>query len=171
MLSRRTDAVRLCVRRTPASAFLTLLPQLGWSGDVGRLRSACDGYFEILPDPTVHVDIGERVGPRLGFDLPLARSYLAGQPRDEPRWTDLFSLLAADQLATVEKRDALLAWPGGARLTRQEDLMSRSRKHAEAYLIRGLSHVKLVCDETGIRSAKGYFACQHLEDFDLPSGP
>ncbi len=171
MLSRGADAIRLCARRAPVSAVLAQLRAIGWTGGREDPEEVFGRYFELVSDPTVHVDLGTRLGPTLGFDLALARSFLHGQPRDEPRWHDMFARLVSEGLATSAKRDALLAWPGGARLARHESTGAAATPPTrDAYLIRGLNHVKVVCDGHGGRSAKGYFAYQHLESPDAPAG-
>jgi hypothetical protein len=169
MLSRGADAIRLCVRRAPVSAVLAQLRTIGWTGGHDDPEKVFARYFELMNDPTIHADIGTHLGPKLGFDLALARSFLHGQPRDEPRWHEMFEGLVSEGLATSAKRDALLAWPGGARLARQESIDAAAPPTRDAYLIRGLNHVKVVCDGNGGRSAKGYFAYQHLESADVPA--
>jgi hypothetical protein len=171
MLSRGTHAFRICVRRTPVSRFLARAREIGWPGDPDVPRRVFGRCFQLMPDPTIHLDVGDCVGPKLGFDLALASSFLSGQPRDDSRWHELFAWLVSEGLSTPGKRDAFLAWPGGARLSRYGDDVNTSPTTNSAYLIRGLNHVKVVCDTEGALSAKGYFAYQHLEALAALTSP
>lgn len=150
MISRKVDAVRLCLFKIKPSQIFDYLSTIGRSSAAEKLEEAIADYSSVVDYLCLHIDIGrEGIYPRLGLELlyddldPWKR-----QPDREPRWYQLLERLVEGGICTPSKRDALLAWPGFSR--------SESATH-RGVLLRGLQHIKLVWTPDGKLEAKAYF--------------
>lgn len=95
-----------------------------------RLYGGCDRYH-------LSFDVGEQgISSRIGVEYAYARL-----PDHEPRWAELFDRLVEAGLCTLEKRDAVLDWPGQDTIW---TAASRWPEGAGGYCVRGLSHLKVV---------------------------
>ncbi|HEY9666226.1 MAG TPA: prenyltransferase/squalene oxidase repeat-containing protein, partial [Coleofasciculaceae cyanobacterium] len=150
MLSRKVDAVRLCLFKIKPGQILDYLSTIGWSGAGRQLEKAIADFSSLVDYLCLHIDIGrESIYPRVGLELlyddlqPWRR-----QPHREPRWYQLFDRLVERGICTPSKRDALLAWPGFSRF---------ESAATQGVLLRGLQHIKLVCTPDAHLEAKAYF--------------
>lgn len=154
MLSRPTDALRLCIRDLRREAIPPLLAQIDWPGEPAVL----DDMLGLAGDAErlyANVDVGETVQPGIGLDLRLQRGNRAG-------WDALLHGLERRGLCSRSERAALMAWPA------IETLDGRSRPdltHLEAWrgrplrrLIRTINHFKLSGEKGEIRAKAYLFA-------------
>lgn len=157
MLTRKVDAVRLCLFKIKPDQILDYLSTIGCS-DVGQqLEKAIAEFSGLVDYLCLHIDIGcESIYPRVGLELlyndlqPWKR-----QPHGEPRWYPLFDRLVELGLCTPSKRDALLGWPG---FSQCKSVIN------EGVLLRGLQHIKLVWTPDAELEAKAYFGAGFISE-------
>jgi hypothetical protein len=168
MLSRRVEAVRLCISNVPPPQVTAYLAATGWEGprdEVDALLATLSGFVDYL---TLDLDVGATVQPKIGLEC-----YFTGfrQPETEPRWRIFLEELVARGLCLPTKRDALLAYSGeSSEQTDPErwpaDLLRVSRflgQRTTSALFRALHHVKISyqpgrTDASPALEAKAYLA-------------
>lgn len=111
------------------------------------------------------LDIAEEVLPRVGIECGWRRL-----PHREPGWRRTLDRLVAAGLATADKRDALLAWPGYDTLWSVPSLWPAAALAGGGYLVRSLSHLKLVSTPGREPEAKAYLLFQHLVQAERTAG-
>ena len=150
MLSRGEGAVRLEVFGVPSAAVVETVQRAGASRTAARAAAAAGVMgavdrshlsFDLLPDG---------VSSRVGLEGSFRRL-----PRREPRWGALFDRLQAAGLCSPEERRAVFAWQGYDRVD--------GPAGQPGFLVRSLSHVKLVCQPDRPLEAKVYLLLEHLE--------
>ena len=162
MLSRQSNGIRVRARGLVAGEVRAYLSSIG-STDANSVSETVAGPFAQFVDATVLlVDVGETVEPGIGLEC-----FLNLQPHREPRWQSLLSYLVDRGLCTVEKHDALLAWPGltqanGAsswpvNVTWGDRLLGG---RALSVFWRKINHIKLLFERDSL-SAKAYLAFGH----------
>ena len=143
MFSRQTDRVRFVFHGVDHS-ILSLLTELGFEdlAEVKRIIADLQGMDNHL---TVDIDAGDTIGPKIGLEC-----QFSGNVRmDQPRWERALDYLVTVGLCTVEKRDALLKWPGGS-----EEKLDHLLLPAKA--IRKINHYKIVWQRDAPLQAKAY---------------
>jgi hypothetical protein len=103
------------------------------------------------------LDLADDILPRIGVECGWRRL-----PHRDPRWRRFLDRLVAAGLVTFEKRDAVLAWPGYDTLWSAPSSWPRAVLGRGGYLVRSLSHFKLVSLPEGEPEAKAYLLFQHL---------
>jgi hypothetical protein len=165
MLSRDTDALRLCTQMREIDLVVPFLRRAGWPVRAGELEQLiAEMLHSIGPRVMVAIDVGASVHPKVGLEL-----HLAKQPADQPRWAALFDALVARELCIPAKRDALLAWPGtsvpiGGAVAWPECLIVESLCQPPdrfSTFVRRLYHVKLVYQPEKPLEAKAYLYFLH----------
>ena len=101
----------------------------------------------------------EGVLPRIGLEGSFPRL-----PRREPRWAELFGRLTERGLCSPEKKDAVLAWPGFETFWSAPAAWPVEAVGARGFCVRGLSHVKLVCQPGREAEAKVYLSFGYSAD-------
>jgi hypothetical protein len=136
MLGRQQRALRIGIERiTPQASILEYLARVGWDGPIGALRT----FLSSLPaplqrsTPVVALDVGERIGQRVGLEFLLCHD----QAVREGRAREMLDHLVDLGLCSAEKRTAVLAWPEPSWCERFLG------QPAEPGLHRIISHVKL----------------------------
>ena len=166
MLSRGAGAVRLCIRLRSVERIVEYLAGVGWPGDEAALREVLNSLSRSVDRVLLDIDVGETVGAKVGLECYFNENR---QPRREPRWGEFLDSLVRQDLCTLDKREALLAypgyvdeyaedmtWPGALRRTSQL-LGGRSL----STFVRSLHHVKIVHQPRGPLEAKAYLAGNH----------
>ncbi|MGQ0703487.1 MAG: hypothetical protein ACT4PM_10190 [Gemmatimonadales bacterium] len=164
MLGRTAGGFRIHVSGLRLDRMERFLEQVGWPGDGSSIRRLAGELFEIVDSIIVCLDIGERIGPLIGFEC------VFSLPREtDPRVGRLLDYLISQHLCSPAKRDALLRWPG--RISPPETalpwpdhlLILGLQQPAQrlGFLERRWSHIKLTCDPGGPRLAKAYFGFHH----------
>ena len=151
-----------------------VLDEIGWPGlraDVGR---NFDALVDVSDRVVVAIDVGYDVMPGIGFEI-----FLDEPVRREPRWSLLFDHLEQEGLCRSEQREQLLNACGVSYPTdSQQDWPAawivaalRAPPSVVPCFERRISHLKLNIDADGHRTAKAYFAAQHLWQRLAPPGP
>lgn len=99
------DVVRL-IAATPWELVPGLLKRLDWPEPADGVRHFLERYCQDTLINSIQLDIGHRLGPRIGLEL-----YFPTSPLSDPRWQRLFDLLVADGACTAARRDDVCAWP------------------------------------------------------------
>ena len=166
MLARGADGVRLVSGAPSAQELLESLHACGWSGDPAAARDLAATAFSLADTVSVHLDVGEAVGPVLGLEVMFEARR---EPDREPRWAALLDALVADGLCTPEKRAGLLAYAGyetsaASGLPFPPSLAAAAAERAPGEVsmwVRKLFHVKLVSGPDRALEAKGYLSVTH----------
>jgi hypothetical protein len=166
MLSRGAGAVRLCIRLRSVERIVEYLARVGWPGDEAELRGVLDPLARSVDRVLLDIDVGESVGAKIGLEC-----YFDGnrQPGREPRWGTFLNSLVLQGLCKVDKREALLAYPGyvdqnlegmpwPAALRRASQLLGG---RSLSTFVRSLHHVKIVYRPGDLPEAKAYLAGNH----------
>lgn len=103
-------------------------------------------------------DLGSEVLPRLGLEGSFADS--GALPRGS-KWRALLERLVDAGLCTAEKRDAVLAWVGYDSSSSVPGLWPEAFRGMGGFMIRSLSHVKIVCHPEKPPEAKVYLLFGH----------
>ncbi|MBF0516338.1 MAG: hypothetical protein HQK97_04340 [Nitrospirae bacterium] len=91
------------------------------------------------------IDVSDTVLPKIGMECLV----LNDNGDNKSVWERLLGYLVARSLCIPQKMDALLSWPGHASALLASDLWP-------SYIIRRISHIKIVCQNKGPLEAKGY---------------
>lgn len=143
MLARRTEAVRLCVRRLPAELFCGYLRDVGWSGDPAQLVPCVGELCAHAARLCLDFDVtNDGIAPRLGIECSAAEL-----PEDGPCWEGLLGFAGRLGLCSARKAEALLQWPG----------VEAGQDAADEPLVRAIAHVKFRYDAGRLDEAKAYF--------------
>lgn len=161
-LGRPLQAVRVPPYNIAPDMLKSFLDAIGYSGDSQAVEDLVVRYAPYSDQLEIDLDVGEHVFPRIGLHL-----YLNKQPAMEPRWQALFDQLVSEGLCSLAKRDALLTLSGSTLLLHDKDapdyLLIKHLLTApdlQCWLLRGLSHVKLVYHPAQPLSTKVYFGYQ-----------
>jgi len=157
MLARETKLLRLFMRNVPKDRLGDCLVTLGWPGSVEKLEDCLSGLLELADCVGLDIDVGESISPKVGIELGFGRRILPAQGKEHEKWVRLFDALVSAHLCLVAKRDALVGWPGGARLTTNYDLQWKGFRLSDYPIYRALSHIKIVIEPGQPLSAKAYF--------------
>jgi hypothetical protein len=95
----------------------------------------------------------EGVLPRIGIEVSFPRL-----PHREPRWAELFERLTEGGLCSPEKKKAVFAWPGFETFWTAPAAWPVETVGARGFCVRGLSHVKVVCQPDRAPEAKAYLS-------------
>lgn len=165
MLGRPTPALRVHISPLPLDRLRTYLAAIGWTGDAPQLH--CLAELLLLHGDLVVLclDVVDDLLPRAGLEC-----FFTQKQGVDPRWAPLLDRLVALGLATAEKADALLGWPGTttppeAMTGWPDDLIVASLRqpdHIFGIIERRLSHVKLTWAADAPLSAKAYFGFGHV---------
>lgn len=107
--------------------------------------------FEGVERLHLSFDLGPRILPRVGIEGSFLR-----RPEREPRWGRLLDRLVEAGLAEANRRDALLAWPGSDSFWTAAQGWPLAEAGIGTRLVRGVSHVKVVCGPGIEPQAKAY---------------
>jgi hypothetical protein len=153
LLARGSRAVRLCLSDFPSTEIESFLERVACPGAADGRFARLRAFEDVLPRVTLDVDVLEDggVGPSIGVEYDFFAE--APRPAHEPRYAALLERAVAAGACGLQKRDAVLAWPGVA--PHRFDSAWRLR----TLLHRRLSHIKLACAPGRPLEAKAYLAC------------
>ncbi|MEO7275963.1 MAG: hypothetical protein ABIX28_21290 [Vicinamibacterales bacterium] len=157
-LTRSLTTFRVCAPGLPLSEIRPVVRELGWLGPADAYAARWRDLSSFTDRVSLHLDVGERVGPRLGVEVGFAEASAAFDPHD-PDDTRFCDYLVNTGLCLPEKRDALFNWVGGFRLRSPADADSSD------LFLRTISHIKLVYQPYRAPQAKAYLAVGYV-----PSG-
>ncbi len=156
MLARQVEDVRVCVYPLCWEEIAPYLERIGWPGPRDDVVEVLAPFCQRAVRLGLAVDVGESVGSKIGLECYLDER---PHPRPDPRWPAFLEQLVAEGLCTVDKRDALLGWPGGQRT---------SRFLWPSIFLRRLNHLKLVYEPGRPLEAKAYWGViQHWLGTDV----
>lgn len=149
MLSRRTDALRFCIKDLPWGHHLSYLRAVGWPGDQARVAACLQDIDGLVDRAHLDIDIGSQILPTVGLECSFAGHR---QPAEEERWHIFFDRLVSSGCCTLELRDFFLGWPGRFRTFERlgEDYL------VESFFNQLLGHIKLGIAPGKPLEAKGY---------------
>ncbi len=134
MLAREQRGCRLTLTRMPISELTAFLDKVAWPHALEPVVGLCDLLLDHDQHVVLHLDVGESIGPRLGFEVHL----------DTPSaWRRLLQHLAPLGLSTPEQIEAALAWPGRLTPALIGDAWPPLLDPRSGYLMRAINHVKL----------------------------
>ena len=159
MLSRKSPAIRLCLRNIEPDEIVATLVDIGWNGDNGNLSNLIKTLMTISKRIDVDIDVGETIGNKIGLEC-----YFGEDQKTLSLLTNFTDWLVEKQLTSQEKAQGLLSfhclvhqdsapqkWP--AHLLHQ----AASSKTAN-YLRYWVHHIKVVHQKEAPLSAKAYLA-------------
>jgi hypothetical protein len=166
MLSRRTDALRVCIQDLAPNQIIPYLLQVGWPRPVDELEHLMAGLISFSDHIImVDIDVSARVHPKVGLEFSVEH-----KPENKPRWAAFLDDLVERELCTSEKKDALLAWPGVAEPPKSSApwpmplIIESLSQPPDCFSVftRLLSHVKIVYQPQQPFEAKGYLSFEHI---------
>lgn len=152
LLARGIDAIRMEVYGLEPGAIPEFLERIS-PLSVPKVSEILPLFQEV---ERIHLssDIApEGVLPRIGIEGSFPRL-----PHREPRWAELFGRLTERGLCSPEKREAILAWPGHETFWTAPAAWPVEAVGAQGFCVRGLSHVKVVCQPDRPPEAKAYLS-------------
>lgn len=149
MLSRATDAVRVCLSGFDLHEIYSYLQTVGWLGDFTTVAKMLDTYTPNTSKFLLDLDVGRSLEPTVGLEI------FFHQTAD---WAEALTRLSTTGLCTPQTVDRLLAWPGTTPLPtgKLRQFLSTAMRQDVRYLIRRLNHLKLSLDAKGKLTAKAY---------------
>jgi hypothetical protein len=157
-LTRSLTTFRVCAPGLPLNEIRPVVRELGWLGPADAYAARWRDLSRFTDRVSLHLDVGERVGPRLGVEVGFAEASAAFNAHD-PDDTRFCDYLVDTGMCLPEKRDALFDWVGGFRMS------GRAGGHSSDLFLRTISHVKLVYQPCRAPEAKAYLAVGYV-----PSG-
>jgi hypothetical protein len=145
-LARPTDRFRICAPGIPLVEVQRIVNALQWEGPADAFESYWSELLQFGNKGCLHLDIGKVVSPKLGIEVSL-------DDRDDTESTRFFDYLVQKKLCLPEKRNAILFWVGGFRLSRNG---AASCGEETPIFLRRVSHVKLVYEPGKAPMAKAY---------------
>jgi len=160
LLARQDKGLRLLIRGLTPEAIIGFLKTIEWPGDLGPVYGMVQCWSKVTDLIFLSIDVGSRVGPRLGLELKYHKHFV----EFDPRWERLLSAFVASGLCAPKQKDALLHWSGITRESSSvcwpEHLKGASEwfgNEFEPVIVRAINHAKIVIDEGAIATAKVYY--------------
>ena len=154
-LTRSLTTFRVCAPALPLAEIRPVVRELGWMGPADAYAGRWRDLSSFTDRVSLHLDVGERVGPRLGVEVGFAEPSAAFNA-DDPDDTRFCDYLVDAGLCLPDKRDALFDWVGGFRVG------GRSAFDRSDLFLRTISHVKLVYQPCRAPQAKAYLAVGYV---------
>jgi len=110
MVARGHDGVRLCFHLPFESDITAYLRAIEWPGDLGKVSVALGRLAWSAGSVSLAIDVGERVEPRIGFELNLHP--LGARTKLTKRWKQFLDTVLDEGLCLPEKYEPLFRWPG-----------------------------------------------------------
>lgn len=171
MLGRDRDGIRLTVGGIDPPGLPSYLDEIGWPGCPEGFAALVDTAH--CADPVLVLDVGARIGPRVGLEC-CFRGAVASAG-----WRALLDRLVTQGACTPACRDGVLAWPGVVRrggcgvpwppgLSDAASLLGQRGEYALARLI---THVKVSHSPEHGLDAKAYLGIRPRWDTSIPAAP
>jgi hypothetical protein len=146
MLSRATEALRICVRDMLPDEALPFLKKLGWRENASLLKTLIKNYIIDAERFVLNFDIARSIQKKIGLEI------------ISPEWETILDKLIENGLSSSEEKMALLNW------SKCESVDPNEKSHQKILegmiepigcLIRRINHFKVVCDDSAVK-AKAY---------------
>jgi hypothetical protein len=165
MSSRQPLVVRLCLGCPEWQVIRQYILATGASFDLRRGEGVMARLANLADYFILHLDLDETLHPKIGLDLLLNQA----NPRLERRWGKLFDALRVMQLCTPAKQEALLRiygyTPMSANLSQWPPALRprfiESNFTEVSFLVRTVSHLKVVIEQRQDVWAKAYVSVSH----------
>ncbi len=173
MLSREQHGLKICLLDTPPRELPEFLKQIGWAGNVEKLRAAISRLLDKANIKIVQVNVAESVGPKIGLECSFR---WFAEPDSTLHLRPFLDDLVSAGHCLPEKRDAILAWLGYAPYMHELKAVgvigsSFSEAAATTDLVRTLNHIKVSYQDGRLTDAKAYlFVWSPKELMFLDSG-
>ena len=158
MLSRKVEAIRLCIRGLNSEGILEFLKGMDWSGSFEELKEILDTCLSFSDNIVLAVDLGERLFPKVGIEVNFGDRKV---PQGKPEWSHFLKYLIKQKLCNPEKGKGLLAYPGyqiqGVDFW-PKNLLDASLFWGNSVFIRKLDHFKFVYQKDFPLEIKAYLA-------------
>ncbi|NEO33060.1 MAG: hypothetical protein F6K36_22080 [Symploca sp. SIO3C6] len=145
MLSRNLNVIRFCLTGIQYQDIHSYLHGIGWTGSLTKVDELVSTVFEYTNTVVLHIDVGQKILPKLGFECYFPKEY------KNSSLLDFVSFLVKHNLCSPAKRDSLLSWQGRFHGHLYESLLPY-------IFIKELSHIKLVYQSNSHLEAKGYLS-------------
>ena len=158
MFPRGTSQLRLCLDGAPFEDWLDYLDRLEWPGNRKALTEHLGPLTRMADRIGLDIDIGERIGPKIGFEFFIDESLAAAKTR----WADFMNYLVHAGLSRRDKSEAALSWPGHMKESDHPDLWpaplkaTNTNAQGRGVFLRRLSHAKMVYVPDQALEAKAY---------------
>jgi len=159
-LARPADTLRICAPGIPLLEIKPALNKLRWQGPTDAYETRWCDLLQFRDKGSLHLDVGKGVSAKLGIEVPFDDDS-AYMNKNDPESTRFFDYLVEKNLCLPEKRDAVLSWVGGFRLS--SDSPASSTK-VEPIFLRRVSHVKMVYEPDQAPMAKVYLSIGRVPD-------
>ncbi|MDY7228269.1 hypothetical protein [Hyalangium rubrum] len=164
MLSRPTDAVRLCIKRLTAEQIATYLSHIGWPGSVAVLQRQLESIAPLVDGMGLDLDIGQSVLPKIGIECSIRDG---SDGRDKVK--AFLERLSTEGYCTPGKGTAILEWLGlCTERTDRERWPAHLIKASEGLgpevlssFARTLNHIKINYESDQEIAAKAYLGVRH----------
>ena len=165
MFPRGTSELRVCLQGASLPQWLAYLERIGWPGNPAEVEAALGQLPGMADRISLDIDVGEAVGPKVGFEFSITEPIGPGRPR----WERLLAHLVEQGLGLPEKQEAALAWVGYTLQKDQPDAWPEGLRRAARELngrglslfLRRLSHLKIVHQPGRPLEAKVYLENLH----------
>ncbi|MCB2264135.1 MAG: hypothetical protein LGR52_14540 [Candidatus Thiosymbion ectosymbiont of Robbea hypermnestra] len=159
MLSRQGQCVRVNIKRLNDATLPVFLESIGWPGDRATATHWAGVLLRHADRLTLSLDLGERLGVRLGLE-----AFFVHQPPAATGWDKLLRALIRRGLCDPAKAEALLVWPGHTTPLNvktpwpQSWIATSLRQPANRFstVERCLHHIKVGLSPDRAPEAKGY---------------
>jgi hypothetical protein len=153
MLSRNTDALRLCLKGLHSTEIAPCLESIGWRGNNDELQKAL--HMAVDADQIIlHLDVSRTLQDKVGLEI-----FFEGK-QSRSHWAEFFNRLVQAELCSDAERQAILSWHGIDRIDPTQAPISQYISQATgkplSRLGRRINHVKLVCNSGVSLRAKAY---------------
>jgi hypothetical protein len=147
MLSRPTEALRICVRDILPKEILPFLKKIGWHENASILKTLIKNYINDAQRYILNFDIDLSIQKKIGLEI------------NNPEWETILDKLIVNNLCSSEEKMVLLNW------RKTEPIDPNKKSHQKILeeiiepigcLIRRINHFKIVCDDDSSLKAKAY---------------
>jgi len=161
MLSRKTNGVRLYIKRLHPMQIVSYLNSIGWSDESGEFSSLVTDLENLVDRFVIGFDVNtDGIGSKVGIEC----SFSTNRFQDETRWNDFLDYLVDKGICLPEKRDALLEYSGIESADNisggvMKPLTSASKNLEElvaSVVVRYISHIKILYQAGQRLEAKAY---------------
>lgn len=160
MLGRDANWLRLVFSTTGRRSIIIFLQHVGWKGDLDVLAASLDKWFSMVDHVWMNIDISDRFGPKIGFELSFNHRRSPGR---EARWLDVLNYLVATQMCSESQKKAILDYSGYSISSTRPIMTDEVGAEWKVYWIRNLYYIKIVVHENLAMTAKAYLSCSYLK--------
>lgn len=160
MLSRRTEGIRVVIKRLHPDGIVPYLHSIGWTDSDDGLSKLLNELKEFVDCIRLHINISDHVDQKVGLECFISPE----KYNQENGWTDFLDYLVKKGLCQPELKSSLLEFPGVEQenpsynfgLDTYLPSVKVSEKDFSKALVRYISHVKISYEPQKPIEAKAY---------------